>query len=196
MADTTVRVRVAPSPTGDPHVGTAYMALFDLAFARQQGGKFIVRIEDTDRSRYVENSEKQIYDTLRWLALEWDEGPDRGGSYGPYRQSERLEIYQKYVRQLVEVGHAYECWCSPERLEAMRAEQLRRDQPPRYDRFCLNKTREQRSREPGFTEKSVIRMHVPDDPPLFDTIVALGRDRTLLRLASTIAALDRAGAAS
>jgi glutamyl-tRNA synthetase len=159
-------VRVAPSPTGDPHVGTAYMSLFNLAFARQQGGRFILRIEDTDRNRYAEDSERQIFETLRWLGLDWDEGPDKGGPYGPYRQSERLPVYQEYARKLVELGHAYACWCSPERLTAMRDEQRRRGEAPRYDRCCLGKTREERAREPGFTENSVIRMLIPEDPPL------------------------------
>src|SRR5919199_651447 len=109
-----VRVRVAPSPTGDPHVGTAYMSLFNLAFARQQGGQFVLRIEDTDRARYVADSEQQIYRTLRWLGLGWDEGPDVGGPHGPYRQSERLPLYQEHVELLVERGHAYRCWCTPE----------------------------------------------------------------------------------
>src|SRR5690349_14866138 len=111
-----VRLRIAPSPTGDPHVGTAYMALFNLAFVRQQGGAFVLRIEDTDRSRYVADSEAQIYDTLRWLGLEWDEGPDRGGPYAPYRQSERLATYDAAVERLLADGHAYRCWCSHERL--------------------------------------------------------------------------------
>lgn len=172
VSDREVRVRIAPSPTGDPHVGTAYMAQFDLAFARQQGGKFILRIEDTDRSRYVEHSEARIYDTLRWLGLEWDEGPDKGGPYGPYRQSERLPMYEKVARQLVEMGHAYECWCSAERLEEMRAGQRARGVAIRYDRFCLGKTREERAREPGFTESSVIRMLIPENPPLaFDDLI-------------------------
>jgi len=161
-----VRVRIAPSPTGDPHVGTAYMSLFDLAFARQRGGTFVLRIEDTDRGRYVENSEQQIFDTLHWLGLDWDEGPDKGGAYGPYRQSERLPLYQRYADQLLEAGHAYRCWCTPERLSEMRADQTRRKQPPGYDRFCLGKTRQQRAREPGFGERSVVRMRIPDEPPL------------------------------
>lgn len=142
------------------------MALFNLAFARQSGGKFILRIEDTDRHRYVENSEQQIYESLQWLGLDWDEGPDKGGPFGPYRQSERLPLYQRYTRQLIEQGHAYECWCTPERLSEMRDAQRRQDLPPRYDRLCLRKTREERSREPGFSEHSVIRMLVPDDAPL------------------------------
>src|SRR5246127_4598180 len=105
MTEPAIRVRVAPSPTGDPHVGTAYMALFNLAFARQQGGQFVLRVEDTDRARYDETSEQQVYDTLTWLGLEWDEGPDKGGPYAPYRQSERLDTYQPYVDQLLEAGH-------------------------------------------------------------------------------------------
>ena len=102
-----VRVRVAPSPTGDPHVGTAYMSLFNLAYARQQGGQFVLRIEDTDRARYVADSEAQIFDTLRWLGLDWDEGPDKGGPYAPYRQSERSESYRAHVDKLLADGHAY-----------------------------------------------------------------------------------------
>jgi len=112
----TVRLRVAPSPTGDPHVGTAYMSLFNLAFVRQQGGRFVLRIEDTDRARFREDSEKQVFDTLRWLGLTWDEGPDVGGPCAPYRQSERLDTYTPYVERLLAEGKAYHCWCSTERL--------------------------------------------------------------------------------
>ncbi|MCA1644978.1 MAG: glutamate--tRNA ligase [Chloroflexi bacterium] len=162
-----VRVRIAPSPTGDPHVGTAYVALFNAALARQRGGQFVLRIEDTDRGRYVANSESQIFALLHWLGLDWDEGPDRGGPLGPYRQSERLPIYQRVAEQLVELGHAYHCWCTSERLEQMRAEQTRNKQPTGYDRLCLNLTREQRAALPGFDERPVIRMRVPDhDVPL------------------------------
>ena len=115
-----VRTRIAPSPTGDPHVGTAYIALFNQAFARRHGGQFLLRIEDTDRARYVETSEQSIYDSLRWLGVEWDEGPDIGGPAGPYRQSERLPIYQEQDPTLIDSGHAYRCWCSPERLDRER----------------------------------------------------------------------------
>src|SRR2546429_6573040 len=101
-----VRVRIAPSPTGDPHVGTAYVALFNAELARQRGGQFVLRIEDTDRGRYVAHSEQQIFDTIHWLGLDWNEGPDKGGPFGPYRQSERLSMYQGYARQLVEQGDA------------------------------------------------------------------------------------------
>jgi glutamyl-tRNA synthetase len=162
-----VRVRVAPSPTGDPHVGTAYVALFNAAMARQRGGEFVLRIEDTDRGRYVANSEQQIFDTLHWLGLDWNEGPDKSGPRGPYRQSERLPIYQDAAKRLAEVGHAYYCWCSPERLQEMRAEQTARKQPPGYDRRCVGLSREQRSELPGFDPTPVIRMRIPDhDVPL------------------------------
>ncbi len=167
-----VRLRVAPSPTGDPHVGTAYMSLFNLAFARQQGGRFVLRIEDTDRARFREDSEQQVFDTLRWLGLTWDEGPDIGGPCAPYRQSERLTTYQPYVRRLLEAGHAYLCWCSPERLTEMRAEQQRRKQPTGYDRLCLGKSEEERRALPGFTETPVVRMRIPDDVDLeFDDLI-------------------------
>ncbi len=168
-----VRVRIAPSPTGDPHVGTAYVALFNAALARQRGGQFVLRIEDTDRGRYVENSENQIFDLLHWLGFDWDEGPDRGGPLGPYRQSERLPIYQAAAEQLLELGHAYHCWCTPERLDQMRAEQTRNKQPPGYDRRCLGLTREERAQLPGFDERPVIRLRVPDhDVPLsFDDLI-------------------------
>jgi glutamyl-tRNA synthetase len=168
-----VRVRVAPSPTGDPHVGTAYVALFNAALARQRGGQLLLRIEDTDRGRYVENSEQQIFDTLHWLGLDWDEGPDKGGPSGPYRQSERLPRYKEAAERLVAQGDAYYCWCSPERLQEMRAEQTARKQPPGYDRLCVGKTREERAQLPGFDPTPVIRMRVPDhDVPLtFDDMI-------------------------
>lgn len=118
---TTVRTRVAPSPTGDPHVGTAYIALFNLAFARQHGGQFILRIEDTDQTRSTVESEQKILDSLRWLGLEWDEGPDVGGPHGPYRQSERKADYAKYAMQLVEEGKAFLCYRTSEELEELRA---------------------------------------------------------------------------
>ena len=112
----TVRTRIAPSPTGAPHVGTAYMALFNLAFARKHGGQMILRIEDTDQSRSTKESEDAILSSLQWMGLSWDEGPDCGGEHGPYRQSERLELYEKAIKTLVESGHAYPCFCSSERL--------------------------------------------------------------------------------
>ena len=167
-----VRLRVAPSPTGDPHVGTSYMSLFNLAFARQQGGQFILRIEDTDRARFRHDSEKQVFDTLHWLGLTWDEGPDIGGPVGPYRQSERLATYQPYVEKLLKEGKAYHCWCSPERLQQMREEQQKNKQPTGYDRLCYGKTEAQRRELPGFSETPVVRMLIPDDVPLeFDDLI-------------------------
>jgi len=117
----TVRTRIAPSPTGDPHVGTAYIALFNLCFAKQHGGKFILRIEDTDQSRSTTESEQVIFDSLRWMGLDWDEGPDVGGDFGPYRQSERRDIYRQYAEQLIEKGHAFRCYRTPSELDALRA---------------------------------------------------------------------------
>jgi glutamyl-tRNA synthetase len=175
MNDTipSARLRVAPSPTGDPHVGTAYMSLFNLAYARKTGGAFVLRIEDTDRARYMADSERQITETLRWLGLPWDEGPDVGGPYAPYRQSERLETYRPYVDQLVADGHAYYCWCTPERLAEVRKEQERtKASVTGYDRLCLGKTQQERAQLPGFQETPVVRMLVPDDVTLtFDDLI-------------------------
>ena len=167
-----VRLRVAPSPTGDPHVGTAYMSLFNLAFARQQGGRFLLRIEDTDRARFRADSEQQVVDTLHWLGLTWDEGPDTGGPCAPYRQSERLDTYRPYVDRLLAESKAYECWCSTERLTQMREIQQKTKQPTGYDRLCLGKTREERAALPGFSETPVVRMLIPDDVELeFDDLI-------------------------
>ncbi len=117
----TVRTRIAPSPTGDPHVGTAYIALFNLCFARQHGGQFILRIEDTDQARSTTESEQSIYDSLRWMGLDWDEGPDKGGDFGPYRQSERRDIYAEHAQRLVDNGHAFHCYRTTEELDELRA---------------------------------------------------------------------------
>ncbi|MDO6804379.1 glutamate--tRNA ligase family protein, partial [Wenyingzhuangia sp. 1_MG-2023] len=116
----TVRTRVAPSPTGDPHVGTAYIALFNLAFARQHGGQFLLRIEDTDQQRSSPESEQAILDSLRWLGMEWDEGPDVGGPHGPYRQSERRDIYLDHVQQLLDKGCAFKCYRTAAELNDLR----------------------------------------------------------------------------
>src|SRR5882672_12598278 len=115
-----VRVRIAPSPTGDPHVGTAYIALFNYVFARQQAGKFVLRIEDTDQSRARTDSEQLIFDALHWVGLTWDEGPDVGGPHAPYRQSQRGEIYRSHVDRLVANEKAYRCYCTAEELEERR----------------------------------------------------------------------------
>ena len=117
----TVRTRIAPSPTGDPHVGTAYIALFNMMFAQQHGGEFILRIEDTDQTRSTAESEQAIYDSLRWLGLDWAEGPDIGGKFGPYRQSERGDIYRQYAEELIEKGHAFRCYRTAAELDDLRA---------------------------------------------------------------------------
>ena len=127
------RVRIAPSPTGDPHVGTAYIGLLNYLFAAQRGGEFVLRIEDTDRTRFVSTSEQMIFDALRWIGLTWNEGPDVGGPYGPYRQSERTEIYREYCDKLLASGHAYRAFETPEELEAERKAQIAAKQPPKYN---------------------------------------------------------------
>jgi glutamyl-tRNA synthetase len=136
MSPDPVVVRVAPSPTGDPHVGTAYVALFNLAYRRKHGGRFIMRIDDTDRERYDANSEQRILSELAWLGIAADEDPIRGGEFGPYRQSERTEMYRTACNELIEKGAAYRCDCTRERLDEMRAEQRKNKQQPRYDGHC------------------------------------------------------------
>lgn len=158
----TIRTRIAPSPTGDPHVGTAYVALFNLAFAKSQGGQFLLRIEDTDRTRSTPESEQQILDSLRWLGLNWDEGPDVGGSHGPYRQSERGEIYAHHAQILLDKGHAFCCFCSPERLDDLRAEQVANKQTPGYDGHCLHLSDDEVQARRNAGEPHVVRMKVPD----------------------------------
>ena len=135
-----VRVRIAPSPTGDPHVGTAYIGLINYIYARQRGGKFVLRIEDTDRARFVAASEQEIFNSLRWLGLTWDEGPDVGGPYGPYRQSERTDIYREHCELLLANGTAYRCFCTAEELEAARKQQMAAKLPPRYYFAVINST--------------------------------------------------------
>ncbi len=153
-----VRVRVAPSPTGDPHVGTAYQALFNYAFAKSQGGQFILRIEDTDQARSTAESETAILDSLHWLGIPYDEGPDVGGPHGPYRQSERTRIYRDHVEQLLATGHAYRCFCTRERLDAMRAEQ---GAQTGYDRHCRELDHDHGQRRAQDGEVHVVRMKVP-----------------------------------
>jgi len=159
----TVRTRIAPSPTGDPHVGTAYMALFNWAFARRHGGEFLLRIEDTDQARSTAASEQAIFDALRWLGLDWDEGPDVGGDCGPYRQSERRDVYARYARQLVDDGHAFHCFCSKERLDEVRAAQQAAKQTTRYDGHCLNLDAAEVEQRIAAGEEHVIRMRVPEE---------------------------------
>lgn len=158
-----VRTRIAPSPTGDPHVGTAYVALFNYALARKAGGQFVLRIEDTDRERSNAASEKMILDALSWLGIQWDEGPDIGGSAGPYRQSERSEIYRREVEKLVDTGHAYPCFCTRERLDELRARQRAEKLPYGYDGRCRNLDPEESSRRREAGEEHVIRLAMPEE---------------------------------
>ena len=140
------RVRFAPSPTGEPHVGNIRTAIFDWLLARQCGGEFIVRVEDTDQARAVDGAVEVILEALKWLGLEWDEGPDIGGKHAPYKQSERLELYAEHAEQLVEGGLAYRCYCSPERLDAVRKARSKQENASGYDRHCRDLSDEERSR--------------------------------------------------
>ncbi len=160
MAEKPVRVRVAPSPTGDPHVGTAYQALFNYAFAKGRGGAFILRIEDTDQARSTPESERAILESLRWIGLPWDEGPDVGGPHGPYRQSERLPIYREHADRLLEAGHAYRCFCGKERLDAVRK---REGAGGGYDRHCRGLDPAEAARRAAAGEPCVVRMKVPTE---------------------------------
>ena len=160
--DNEVRVRIAPSPTGDPHVGTAYIALFNYVFKKQYNGKMILRIEDTDQTRSKASSEELIYQSLRWLGLNWDEGPDIGGEYGPYRQSERKDIYVEYVNKLLESGKAYRCFCTSERLATMREEQKKKGASG-YDRHCRYLSEEEIQKKLANHEPYVVRLKVPEE---------------------------------
>lgn len=157
-----IRTRVAPSPTGNPHVGTAYMALFSYCHAKQSGGEFVLRIEDTDLERSTTESEQVILQSLQWLGLEWDEGPDVGGPHGPYRQSERRDIYTEHADRLLEAGHAFRCFCSRERLDEMRADQMKSGQTARYDGHCLSLSDDEVRARIDAGESNVVRMKVPD----------------------------------
>ncbi|HVN75234.1 MAG TPA: glutamate--tRNA ligase [Thermoanaerobaculaceae bacterium] len=158
-----VRTRIAPSPTGDPHVGTAYVALFNYAWARKNGGQFVLRIEDTDRERSNATSERMIFESLRWLGLTWDEGPDVGGPLGPYRQSERFPIYREHAERLVAGGAAYPCFCTKERLDALREEQRAKKLPQAtgYDGHCRTVPAAEAARRRAAGEAHVIRLAMP-----------------------------------
>ena len=162
-ASSPVRVRIAPSPTGDPHVGTAYIGLMNMVFARQRAGKFVLRIEDTDQTRFIATSEQMIFRSLRWIGLEWDEGPDVGGPYGPYRQSERTEIYRRHVDLLLANGWAYRAFETPEELEEMRQAQLAARLPPRYNGAARHLTPEQIEANLAAGKPCTIRLKVPSE---------------------------------
>lgn len=157
----TVRVRFAPSPTGEPHIGNIRTALFNWLFARHHGGAFILRIEDTDQNRLVPGALEAIRAGLRWLGLQWDEGPEVGGPFGPYFQSRRLDLYREAAARLVAAGAAYPCYCSPERLKQMREDQERRKEPPRYDRTCRNLTPDERAEREAAGATPVVRFKIP-----------------------------------
>ena len=163
--DRPVRVRIAPSPTGDPHVGTAYMALFNYVFARKHGGQFLLRIEDTDQQRARADSEAQIFAALRWIGLSWDEGPDIGGPHAPYRQSERGPIYHRHAAILLERGKAYRCFCTAERLGELRAQQLAEKRALGYDRRCRGLDAAQSARRAEAGELHTVRLVVPAAQP-------------------------------
>ena len=156
-----VRVRFAPSPTGAPHVGNIRTALFDYLWARHTGGKFIIRIEDTDQAREVENGLELILESLRFLGLTWDEGPDVGGDYGPYEQSKRLPIYKEHAEQLIAQGTAYYCYCTAERLDQMRKVQQASGQQTRYDYRCRYLSAEERAAHERAGDSKVVRLAVP-----------------------------------
>ncbi|MFM9049763.1 MAG: glutamate--tRNA ligase, partial [Actinomycetota bacterium] len=166
-----IRVRFCPSPTGNPHVGMVRTALFNWAFARHHGGTFVFRIEDTDAERDSEDSYLALLDSLRWLGLDWDEGPEVGGPYAPYRQSERLDIYRDVVRRLIDAGFAYPCYCTPEELEARREQARKEGRTPGYDGHCRDLTPEQRDALAAEGREAAIRLRMPNQDWTWDDLV-------------------------
>ena len=158
-----IRVRMAPAPTGRFHIGSARTTLHNWLFARHHGGRFILRIEDTDQARSSQENVDDILDAIRWLGLDWDEGPEVGGDYGPYLQSQRLDRYAEAARRLLEEGKAYSCFCTPEELEARRKEMQRQGQPPRYDRRCRSMSADERARLETAGQPKAIRFSLPDE---------------------------------
>jgi glutamyl-tRNA synthetase len=166
-----VRVRFAPSPTGDLHVGNIRTALFDWAYARHTNGTFVFRIEDTDRERVTDHYIKAAADTLKWLGLDWDEGPEVGGPFGPYLQSERLSIYQEWADRFLAQGDAYLCFCTNEELEARREAAKEANRPPGYDGACRNLSEADRKKFADSGRKPVIRMRMPDGATTFQDLI-------------------------
>jgi glutamyl-tRNA synthetase len=167
----TVRVRFAPSPTGLLHIGNARTALFNFLFAKRNGGALILRIEDTDLERSTDASIDEIIKDLRWLGVLWDEGPDHGGLDGPYRQSERLSLYRDFAQQLLKEGKVYKCFCTPERLEGLRKEQLSKGKMPRYDGRCRSLTGEEAAKLESEGQRPVLRFRVEEEPVPFDDLI-------------------------
>lgn len=173
MPTSSVRTRIAPSPTGYPHIGTIYQGLFDYVYARKFHGQFLIRIEDTDQSRKVDDAESVIYEALEYYGLTPDEGPKYGGNVGPYRQSERLKIYHQHVLQLIESGHAYYCFCTPDRLDQVRKAKQTAGLPPMYDQHCRHlDPKEAHTR--AQTQAHVIRLKVPADTTITFTDLIRG----------------------
>ena len=171
MANRPIKVRFAPSPTGDLHVGNIRTALFDWAYARHTGGIFLFRIEDTDRSRVTDEYIAAAIDTLKWLGLNWDEGPEVGGAHGPYLQSERLAIYAEWAERFIKQGDAYHCYCTPEELEARREEQKESGQAPGYDGKCRSISDADLARYRSEGRDPVIRMRMPDGSTTFNDVI-------------------------
>src|SRR3989344_1520378 len=155
-----IRTRIAPSPTGAAHIGTARTALFNYLFAKQNKGKFILRVEDTDLQRSEQKWTDEIIEQLKWLGIEWDEGPDIDGEFGPYKQSQRLEIYEKYLKQLLQEDKAYYCFCTEEELEDKRQEQMATGVAPKYDGKCAHLSKETVQKNLEAKKPSVIRFRV------------------------------------
>jgi glutamyl-tRNA synthetase len=173
-----VRTRFAPSPTGRMHLGSARSALYPFLLARCTGGTFILRIEDTDQKRFVPGAERELIDGLHWLGINYDEGPDVGGPHGPYRQTERREIYQDYAWQLVKLGHAFPCFCTPDRLAKVRQEQIKNKQNPRYDGTCRNLDMDEGRRRAASGERYVIRFKMPKEGSITTTDLLRGPSTT------------------
>lgn len=159
----TVRTRVAPSPTGHPHIGTMYQAALDKAFSVKNKGKFIVRIEDTDQTRLIEGVEKELYDALDWFGLTEDESPRKKGKYAPYKQSQRLDLYKNYANDLILKGHAYHCFCTKDRLDEVRKSCEANKKPPMYDKHCRNLSKEEVQKKLDSNTPYVIRMKIPEN---------------------------------
>ena len=166
-----VRVRFAPSPTGSLHVGNARTALFNWLFARHEGGAFILRIEDTDVERSEARYEAALIDDLRWFGLDWDEGPDRGGPFAPYRQSERGETYRRHAIQLIDEDHAYFCFCTPDELEAERQAALKAGRQPKYSGRCRARPREESARKVAGGQPAAIRLKIPEQDLAWEDLV-------------------------
>ena len=166
-----VRVRIAPSPSGNLHIGTARTALFNYLFAKKNHGKYVLRIEDTDLERSSQAYIDNIYDSLKALGLNWDEGPDVGGPYGPYQQSERFDIYPKYAKKLMDMGYAYECFCTQEELDAEKEESIKNKKPHKYSGKCRNLTEEEKEKLRAQGRKPSIRFHVPEGETSYDDMV-------------------------